>query len=98
MNAHGRIVVCGMIADYNTDSPQPGPNWINMIKRRLTVRGFAMPDHWDQVPAITEKLLAYYQAGQLKYRAHTLEGLESAIEGINLLFTGGNTGKLMVVL
>ena len=40
----------------------------------------------------------YLAAGKLKYRAHKLEGLESAIEGINLLFTGGNTGKLMVEL
>mgnify|MGYP001545530346 CR=1 FL=1 len=98
MNVHGRIIVCGMIADYNTDKPSPGPNWINMIRRRLTITGFAMPDHWDNVPAMTQKLLAYYLVGKLKYRAHKLEGLESAIEGINLLFTGGNTGKLMVEL
>ncbi len=98
MNAHGRIVVCGMIADYNTDKPSPGPNWINMIRRRLTIQGFAMPDHWDNVPAMTEKLSAYLMGGQIKYRAHKLDGLESAIEGINLLFTGGNTGKLMVEL
>ncbi len=98
MNAHGRIIVCGMIADYNTDKPSPGPNWLNVIRRRLTIRGFTMPDHWDNVPAMTQKLLAYFQAGKLKYRAHKLDGLESAIEGINLLFTGGNTGKLMVVL
>ena len=98
MNAHGRIVVCGMIADYNTGKPSPGPNWINIIKRRLTIQGFAMPDHWDEVPAMTQKLSAYLMAGKLKYRAHKLSGLESAIEGINLLFTGGNTGKLMVEL
>lgn len=98
MNAHGRIVVCGMIADYNTNKPSPGPNWINMIRRRLTIQGFAMPDHWDNVPAMTQKLSAYLLAGKLKYRAHKLQGLESAIEGINLLFTGGNTGKLMVEL
>ena len=98
MNAHGRVVVCGMIADYNTDRPSPGPNWINMIRRRLTVQGFAMPDHWDEVPAMMEKLSAYLMTGKLKYRSHKLSGLESAIEGINLLFTGGNTGKLMVEL
>jgi NADPH-dependent curcumin reductase CurA len=98
MNAHGRIIVCGMIADYNTATPSPGPNWLNIIRRRLTIQGFTMPDHWDNVPAMTEKLVAYFMAGKLKYRAHKLDGLESAIEGINLLFTGGNTGKLMVVL
>jgi hypothetical protein len=98
MNAHGRIIVCGMISDYNTDKPSPGPNWLNIIRRRLTIQGFTMPDHWDNVPAMTEKLTAYFMAGKLKYRAHKLDGLESAIEGINLLFTGGNKGKLMVEL
>jgi NADPH-dependent curcumin reductase CurA len=97
-NAHGRIVVCGMIADYNTDKPSPGPNWLNIIRKRLMIQGFTMPDHWDNVPMMMQKLSAYYMAGKLKYRAHKLQGLESAIEGINLLFTGGNTGKLMVEL
>ena len=45
-----------------------------------------------------QELATYLAAGKLKYRAHKLQGLESAIEGINLLFTGGNTGKLMVEL
>ena len=98
MNAHGRIVVCGMIADYNTATPAPGPNWINIIRKRLTITGFTLPDHWDEVPELMQKLGACLVAGKLKYRAHKLEGLESAIEGINLLFTGGNTGKLMVEL
>ena len=98
MNAHGRIMVCGMIVDYNTATPSPGPSWINIIKRRLTITGFTMPDHWDAVPAMMQELAVYLAAGKLKYRAHKLQGLESAIEGINLLFTGGNTGKLMVEL
>lgn len=98
MRAHGRIIVCGMIADYNTATPSPGPNWLNIIRKRLTITGFTMPDHWDEVPAMMQKLAEYLAAGKLKYRAHKLEGLESAIEGINLLFTGGNTGKLMVEL
>ena len=57
-----------------------------------------MPDHWDQVPEMMQKLAGYLAAGKLKYRAHKLQGLESAVEGINLLFTGGNLGKLMVEL
>jgi hypothetical protein len=98
MNAHGRIIVCGMIADYNTATPSAGPNWIKIIKKRLTIQGFAMPDHWDNVPQMSQKLGAYLMAGQLKYRAHKLQGLESAIKGINLFFTGGNQGKLMIEL
>lgn len=98
MNAHGRIMVCGMISDYNTLSPSAGPNWIPIIKKRLTIQGFTMPDHYDQVPQMMQAMSKYLMDGKIKYRAHTLHGLESAIEGINLLFTGGNTGKLMVEL
>jgi len=98
MNAHGRIMVCGMISDYNTTSPSAGPNWIPIIKKRLTIQGFTMPDHRDKVPAMMQAMSKYLTEGKIKYRAHTLHGLESAIEGINLLFTGGNTGKLLVEL
>jgi NADPH-dependent curcumin reductase CurA len=98
MNAHGRIAVCGMIADYNTATPAPGPNWMNIIRKRLTIQGFTMPDHAAQFPEMVQKIAAYFMNGKIKYRAHTLRGLESAIEGINLLFTGGNEGKLMVEL
>jgi len=98
MNAHGRIMVCGMISDYNTATPAPGPNWINIIKKRLTIQGFTMPDHYDNAPAMMSKMAEYLMAGKIQYRAHTLNGLESAIDGINLLFSGGNTGKLLVEL
>ena len=98
MNAHGRIMVCGMISDYNTLTPSVGPNWIPIIKKRLTIQGFTMPDHYDKIPSMMQAMSKYLMEGKIKYRAHTLDGLESAIEGINLLFTGGNTGKLMVKL
>ncbi len=98
MNAHGRIVVCGMIADYASAEPAPGPNWIPIIKKRLTIRGFAMPDHYGDIPALLEKLTPYVMEGKIKFRTHVLEGLESAIDGLNLFFTGGNRGKLIVKL
>jgi NADPH-dependent curcumin reductase CurA len=37
-------------------------------------------------------------SGKIKYRSHTLEGLESAIDGLNLFFSGENKGKLLVKL
>jgi NADPH-dependent curcumin reductase CurA len=98
MNAHGRIVVCGMISEYNAERLSPGPNWINIIRKRLTIRGYTMPDHWDEVPELSRKVGEQLAAGKIRYRAHVLHGLESAIEGINLLFSGGNEGKLLVEL
>lgn len=98
MNAHGRVVVCGMIADYSKQVPSPGPNWIKIIKKRLTVQGFTMPDHFAEAPALLAKLTPYVMSGKIKHRSHVLEGLESAIEGLNLFFTGENKGKLIVKL
>jgi len=98
MNTHGRIAVCGMIADYAKAEPSPGPNWIPMIKKRLTVQGYAMPDHFGDVPALLEKLTPYVMQGKIKHRDHVLNGLTSAIDGLNLFFTGENKGKLMVKL
>lgn len=96
MNAHGRVVVCGMIADYPKAVPDLGPNWIQVIKKRLTIQGFTMPDHYGDVPALLQKLTPYVMNGHIKYRAHVLDGLESAMTGLNLFFTGQNKGKLVV--
>jgi NADPH-dependent curcumin reductase CurA len=98
MNAHGRIVVCGMIADYGKAVPDAGPNWIPIIKKRLTIQGFAMPDHFAQITELLGQLTPYVMQGKIKYRAHVLEGLESAISGLNMFFTGENKGKLIVKL
>ena len=98
MNAHGRIAVCGLIADYPKAEPDLAPNWIPIIKKRLTVQGFTMPDHFGEVPALLAKLTPYVMKGQIKHRAHMLDGLESAMTGLNLFFTGKNKGKLIVKL
>jgi len=98
MNAHGRVVVCGLIADYAKATPDAGPSWLNVIKKRITIEGFTMPDHFHQTAELLEKLTPYVMAGQIKHRSHVLEGLESAIDGLNLFFTGANKGKLIVKL
>jgi NADPH-dependent curcumin reductase CurA len=96
MNAHGRVVVCGLISDYDAEVPAAGPSWLNVIKRRITIQGFTMPDHFHKVPQLLEQLTPYVMSGKIKHRSHILEGLESAIEGLNLFSTGENKGKLIV--
>jgi NADPH-dependent curcumin reductase CurA len=34
--------------------------------------------------------------GKIKYDVHVVKGMENALDALNLLFTGGNTGKLLV--
>ncbi|UJJ32515.1 NADP-dependent oxidoreductase [Halopseudomonas maritima] len=98
MNRLGRIIVCGVIADYNKHTPSPGPNWKEVNLKALRVEGFVVPDHFDKIDRMSKALLGYLQQGQLCYRLHTIKGLESAIDGINMLFDGRNQGKLVVEL
>ncbi|GLS83429.1 NADP-dependent oxidoreductase [Paraferrimonas haliotis] len=98
INPHGRVAVCGLIADYHSATPAPAPSWINLIKRRARIEGFTITDHYHRGAEITQGLLGYLQQGKLEHKVHTLNGLESAIDGVNLLFSGANTGKLIVEL
>ena len=34
--------------------------------------------------------------GKIKYDVHVVKGIENALSALDLLFTGGNTGKLLV--
>jgi NADPH-dependent curcumin reductase CurA len=46
MAERGRVVVCGMFADYNRqDAPQPIHNLWQLVVKRLTMRGFLTYDH-----------------------------------------------------
>lgn len=57
-----------------------------------------MPNHFADVPKLLEKLTPYVIGGKIKFPSHTLEGLESAVDGLNLFACGGNRDKLVVKL
>lgn len=98
MNRLGKIVVCGNIAQYTKEVPDPGPSWVDINLKALRVEGFVITDHFDKVDEATTAMMGYLQKGQLKFRSHILHGLDSAVEGVQLLFSGQNKGKLLVEL
>lgn len=99
MKDFGRLVVCGLISTYNAAGKVPGPFMFrNIIMRRLTVRGFVILDHIDLFPAVLADLATWLRDGRLKMPVHMVHGLENAPEALNLLYTSGNTGKLLVKL
>jgi NADPH-dependent curcumin reductase CurA len=99
MNNFGRIVVCGMIANYNATEPQPGPrNLALLISKRLTMQGFIVSDHnerWSQFYADMGRWLA---EGEIKWQETIVDGLENAPSAFLGLFSGENTGKMLVRL
>ncbi|BBX02819.1 NADP-dependent oxidoreductase [Mycolicibacterium moriokaense] len=95
----GRVVLCGAISTYNEDGPPPGPsNYLNLLVRRGRMEGFIIIDYLDRFPAAQLEMAGWIAKGKIKSSEHIVEGLEKAPEALNLLFSGGNTGKVIVAL
>jgi NADPH-dependent curcumin reductase CurA len=95
----GRVVLCGAISTYNEDGPPPGPsNYLNLLVRRGRMEGFIIIDYLDRFPAAQLEMAGWIAEGKIKSSEHIVEGLEKAPEALNLLFSGGNTGKVIVAL
>jgi NADPH-dependent curcumin reductase CurA len=62
------------------------------------MQGFLSLDCWDRFPEVAEKLGAWVADGRLQYRAHYFDGLESAPDALNAMFTGENIGKVLIRL
>ena len=97
MNVHGRIVICGLISQYNATEPVPGPyNFSSVLTQRIRIQGFVILDYLDRVQEAIDDLGKWLAQGKIKYRVHVVEGLERAPQAINMLFDGSNHGKLIV--
>ena len=97
LNLNARIVLCGMISQYNATAPVSGPaNLINVLLKRAQIKGFICIDHMDRANAAMTDLGQWLAEGQIKYRVEVVNGLENAAEAVNKLFDGSNQGKLMV--
>jgi NADPH-dependent curcumin reductase CurA len=93
----GRIVLCGAISGYNDRGAAKGPaNYANLIIKRGHMEGFLILDYFDRLDEGRAEVAGWLAEGKIKSSEHVVEGLENAPAALNLLFTGGNTGKVIV--
>jgi NADPH-dependent curcumin reductase len=97
MNLHGRVVVCGLISGYTKQDPALA-SFAQIIVKRLRVEGFLVSDYAAKFTEAAKQLGMWKMAGKVKDKQTILKGLEKAPEAINMLFTGANTGKLLIEL
>jgi hypothetical protein len=100
MNALGRIAVCGMISAYNNFGAvsEPVTTLSNIIYNRVTIRGFVYYEFEAQRAQFLDEMKSWIRQGSLKYRTTILPGIEQAPAALIGLFTGANTGKMVVQL
>ena len=94
---NGRVVLCGAISSYNDARKPPGPaNYLNLISRRGRMQGFISWDYWGRWAEITEQLEKWMFERKLVHREHIFDGLDTAPDALNAMFTGENVGKIVV--
>ena len=97
LNEFGRVVVCGLISQYNATEPQPGPNNLSLIiTKRLSIKGFLISDHQERLPNFYNDMSQWIGDGRIKWRETIVEGLENAPQALIGLFSGDNIGKMVV--
>ncbi len=98
LNDFARMVMCGMIAEYNDTSPRPGPNLSTVVRKRIKIQGFIVSDQRQRYGEFRAMAAPLVRAGQLKYREDIVAGIERAPEAFIGLLQGRNFGKLLVRL
>jgi NADPH-dependent curcumin reductase len=98
LNDFGRMVLCGMVAEYNDSEPRPGPNLMAAVRKRLRIEGFIVSDHWQRFGEYRAAAAPMLRDGRLKYREDIVDGLDNAPAAFIGLLQGRNFGKLLVRL
>jgi NADPH-dependent curcumin reductase CurA len=100
MRPLGRIPVCGMISAYNNKGVRSEgvTNLSNMIYNRVTMRGFVVYEFFAMMEQFRSDMSGWLESGKLKAEETILEGIENAPAALAGLFTGMNTGKMLVRL
>ncbi|KAF9989483.1 hypothetical protein BGZ79_004968, partial [Entomortierella chlamydospora] len=99
LNTFGRVIACGMISQYNSTQPYGVRNLMNVVSKRLTIRGFIVADFHEQYfeeffREVKELLLS----GKIVYRVDEAEGIEAAPDAFVGLLKGKNFGKQVVTI
>ena len=98
MNLFSRVVVCGLIAEYNATEPYGYKNMRAVLVNRIRMQGMIVFDWKERYGEALQALAGYLAAGRLKTRESVVEGLENAPRGLISLLKGGNFGKQLVKL
>jgi NADPH-dependent curcumin reductase CurA len=98
MNLRGRVVVCGMISQYNATEPYALKNFRAVLVNRLRIQGMIVFDWKERYGVALQALGGYFAEGRLRYRESVLQGLENAPRGLIELLAGKNFGKQLVKL
>lgn len=95
INEHARIVLCGLISEYNSDHVGARHIW-QLIVKQATIQGFLIRDYAPRFAEGAVEMGQWISEGHIVADEHIEKGIENAYEAFMLLFSGGNNGKLIL--
>ncbi|CAO2152562.1 unnamed protein product [Urochloa humidicola] len=98
MRRGGRVVVCGMISQYNLEQPDGVRNLFTIIPKAVRVEGFNVGGYFHMYSRFEEEMAGYIKEGKVTVMEDVVEGIESAPAALVGLFSGRNVGKQLVVV
>jgi len=98
MNAHGRIVCCGVVSQYDTANPGGGPRGVPglLVNNRVRMQGFLVFDYASRFAQARAELTGWIESGRLRPRVTEFDGLERAPDAFVELLGGGTIGTTIV--
>ena len=96
-NDFARVVLCGMIEQYNSEALGPR-NLYTAVKKSMVLSGFITPNQLDLWPDFARDMAKWIAAGEVKSRETIVDGLDQAVAAFLGLFSGQNIGKMLVRL
>jgi hypothetical protein len=94
-----RFAECGMISSYNDTEPSVGPrNIIQIVGKSLRIRGFIVNEFAALRPQFLQDMTGWIADGKVAWEETVFDGVAKAPEAFIGLFSGGNTGKMLVKL
>jgi len=95
-NVRARFAICGMIDIYNSAEPTSLRYLARVIGARISITGLLVSDHMSRVGDFYRDMAGMLASGGLQNRETVFDGLESMADAFLGLFSGANTGKMVV--
>jgi NADPH-dependent curcumin reductase CurA len=94
-----RFIECGMISQYNDTELKPGPrNMPYIVGKRIKMQGFIVMDFIDMREQFYAEMGQWVSEGRIKSEETVENGIANAPKAFLNLFSGANTGKMLVKL
>lgn len=91
-----RIILCGLISEYNSPEKIGARNLWQILVHRATLKGFLVMDYVEQFGEAGLVMAQWAAEGKLRVDEDIQLGLENAYAAFMRLFSGENTGKLIL--